>query len=67
MSNEIYSEKLKLNYKVKKDSDDNRVIVFEDGVNYRNHELLKIKHITDDIILQKIHSLKKIFNGVIEK
>jgi hypothetical protein len=63
--NKIYkSEKLDLNFKIKKDKNENDVIVFEDGVNYRNHEIRKIKN-CDNIELKNIHNIKKNFGGVI--
>jgi hypothetical protein len=65
MKNKIYfSEKLKLNFKFKKDNAGKRVIVFEDGINYRNNEVEKIKN-CNDTELKNIHSLKKTFKGFI--
>ena len=65
MSDEVfYSEKLGLNYKKKYDKEDNQVIVFEDNVNYRMHELYKIKDFPDTM-LKKIHMVKNIFQGVV--
>ena len=65
MSDVIYSEKLGLNFKNKQDPDGNRVIVFEDGVNYRNHEIKKQNKVKNSEILKKIHDIKKIFNGTV--
>jgi hypothetical protein len=65
MSEEIYrSEKLGLNFKIKNNAANKKVIVFEDGINYQESEVEKLKTASEQMI-KNAHALKKIFGGVI--
>jgi predicted transcriptional regulator len=65
MPDKIYhSKKLNLRYKIKQNNVGQNIVVFEDDVNYSQYEMNKLKNLSDCVII-KVHSLKKIFKGVI--
>ena len=65
MQNKNYnSKKLNLQYKIKQNKSGQDIAVFSDNVNYSQYEMNKLKNLSDCAII-KVHSLKKIFKGVI--
>jgi len=64
MEKEYWSEVLLMKYKFKKNYMGDRILVFEDGVNYRMDEIDKIKGKGEEE-LKKIHNVKSVFKGVI--
>jgi hypothetical protein len=60
----FHSSKLDLDYKIKYDNQNRKVIVFEDNINYTSYERDKIKDCSD-MALKNIHNIKLLFNGVI--
>lgn len=64
MNKIFYSNKLNMNYKIKYDFMNNKIVVFEDDVNYNQEEMEKLKNVSNDN-LRLAHEIKKIFKGVI--
>lgn len=59
-----YSKKLDMNYKIKHDSNNNKIVVFQDNINYNQKEMDKLKNISDDN-LRLVHQIKNIFGGIV--
>jgi len=60
----FHSDKLDLNYKIRYDNQNKKVIVFEDNVFYTKNEMERIKPCSDNA-LRVIHDVKFVFGGVI--
>ena len=60
----FYSEKLQLNYKIKYNKRNEKIVVFQDGVNYFPGEMNQLKNCSNQM-LKNVHLIKLVFEGVV--